>query len=188
MPESPRRLFLRVGVKLMFLLAITTSGYVLLFSGEPQETVQPTQPPSLHINLADIPPDTVQRMLWQGGNLLLLRRSKTLLAALQNHRQQLLFPQPLPASAEIYVAFDRGSGLGCPLQWITPAAGVDGAPLKPWPGGLRDSCDGSWYDAAGRVFRGQSATRDLTSPAYRLTGELLEIGTSGDNPGPQSEE
>ncbi len=169
MPDSSRRLFLRVGVKLMFLLAIAASGYVLFSPAERPETTPPEQLPPLRVKLTDIPPDTLQRLPRAGGNLILIRHSN---------------PSDTPEREGIYVAFDRGGGLGCPLQWIPPATRVDGAPLKPWPGGLRDSCDGSWYDATGHVFEGQSTTRDLVSPTYRLIGELLEIGTSGDNPAP----
>lgn len=168
MPDSSRRLFLRVGVKLMFLLAIAASGYVLFSPVETPETAPPERLPPLRVKLADIPPDTLQRLPWPGGNLILIRSN----------------PSGSPERDGVYVAYDRGSGLGCPLQWYPPATRVDGAPVKPWLGGLRDSCDGSWYDASGRVFEGQSATRDLASPAYRLTGELLEIGTSSDNPAP----
>jgi len=168
----------------MFLAAIGTSIYVLLASVEQQQSFRQKQPISLQIRPAELPPGEFQRIPWQGGNLILLHHSEALHTALENHRQELHDPRPLSGPAEFYVAFDRGTGLGCPLQWVAPANNAADAPLQPWPGGLRDSCDGSWYDAAGRVFKGQAATRNLDAPAYRLEGELLIVGTNGDNPVP----
>ncbi len=160
MQDNPRRLLLRVGVKLMFLAAIGSITYVLLVSVLAPTSRAQARPEPLHLRLAELSPAEFQRLPWQGGNLILLHRS----------------------ASEIYIAFDRGTGLGCPLQWFPPSTTLPDTPLQPWPGGLRDSCDGSWYDMMGKVFKGQAATGNLESPAYRITGELLEIGTNSDNP------
>lgn len=170
MQDNPRRLLLRLGVKLMFLIAVVFSAYILIAPIEERKPQQAKQTPPLRIHLNELASD-FQRIPWQGGNLILLRGNGAT-------------PGRLSDPHYIYVAFDRGGGLGCPLQWLPPAASVENAPLRPWPGGLRDSCDGTWYDTAGRVFSGQAITRNLESPAYRLVGELLEIGGYGDNPVP----
>jgi ubiquinol-cytochrome c reductase iron-sulfur subunit len=196
MHDSPRRLLLRVAVKLLFLIGIGISIYILFASTGEQSPIKPTLPAPLRIPLAQMNGNTFQRLPWQGGNLLLLRRTPGELAQLGSHDEQLLNPDsvhahqppalPSPARSlypELFIAFDRGTDLGCPLQWIAAGA-ADGAPIQPWPGGFRDSCAGSWYDAAGRVFKGQAAKRNLEIPAYRIDGELLEIGTRGDNPAP----
>lgn len=160
MQDTPRRLFLRVGVKLMFLVAVGMIAYVLLVPVTEQTSSTETKPEPLRLRLTELPSTEFQRLPWQGGNLILLRRGTT----------------------EIYIAFDRGTGMGCPLQWFPASTRLPDAPIQPWPGGLRDSCDGSWYDMTGKVFKGQAATGNLESPAYRITGELLEIGTNSDNP------
>lgn len=196
MHDTPKRLFLRLAVKLLFLIGITISLYVLFASTGEQTptTAAPLQP--LRLSLTPTQDNTLQRIPWQGGNLLLLQRSPTELKQLSQHDQRLLDPdslharQPATLSSpgrslrpELFLAFDRGTDLGCPLQWV--AAGAAGnTPIQPWPGGFRDSCGGSWYDAAGRVFRGQSASRNLDIPDYRFEGDLLEIGSTGDNPTP----
>jgi hypothetical protein len=166
-----RRLLLRIGVKLMFLIAIVFSIYVLFASIDERDQSPGERSQLLRIRLSDLATNEFQRIPWQSGNLILLRGNAE-------------FPGKLADPRYIFIAFDRGSGLGCPLQWVPPATSAENAPLRPWPGGLRDSCDGTWYDTAGRVFSGQAVTDNLESPAYRLVGELLEIGTNSDNPLP----
>jgi len=186
MADNPRRLLLRVGVKLMFLTALAFSAYVLLSStGDPAP--QRTTPP-IRIDLTANTNLPFQRIPWAGGNLILLRRSPAVMAELGRHDARLLEPitHTTPEQSphqEFFLAYDRGGELGCPLQWLAPGS-VPEAPLRPWPGGFRDTCGGSWYDAAGRVFRGQAARRNLAIPDYRISAGLLEVGTSGDNAAP----
>jgi ubiquinol-cytochrome c reductase iron-sulfur subunit len=192
--DTPRRLFLRLAVKLLFLLGVLAFIYILFAAtGEETGTTASRKTP-LQVTIPQS--GQFQRIPWQGGNILLLRRNKELLTQLNRHNAQLLDPDSIAAHQpanlpspgrslrpELFVAFDRGTDLGCPLQWIAPD-NPRKAPLQPWPGGFRDTCGGSWYDAAGRVFKGQNATRNLDIPDYRLDGVLLEIGTNGDNPVP----
>jgi len=184
MPDTTRHLLLRVGVKLMFLTALAFSAYVLLSSTGDPSPRQAMAPPALRLDLtASTSP--FQRIPWAGGNLILLRRSPAVLEQLGRHDELLLEPT-LPKhnlNQAFFLAYDRGGELGCPLQWLAPG-NVREAPLNPWPGGFRDSCGGSWYDAAGRVFRGQAARRNLASPDYRIAAGLLEVGPSSDNAAP----
>lgn len=196
MLESPTRLLLRVSVKLLFLFGLGITLYALFSSLTTDSGETPTMAPPLLFPLESLPENQALRLFWAGGNLILVRRSDATLATLETARDELLDPfseyarqpQGLPALTrsvrpELFVAFDRGTDLGCPLAWV-PAGNPD-APLQPWPGGFRDSCRGSWYDAAGRVFKGQQAGRNLDIPPYRYRGEdLLEIGLSGDNAAP----
>lgn len=197
MVDSSRRLILRVSVKLMLLFMAITMLFVLLSSIErdDSENVGVSIPP-LRLQLPDKPETNPRRIPWAGGNLIMIWRDATLLNSLTQHDSELLEPlfQPAHQSTErshpghathpeIFIAFDRGTDMGCPLNWI-PAGNHD-APLQPWPGGFRDNCRGSWYDAAGRVFKGQEAQRNLDIPPYRLLeGGLLEIGVSRDNAAP----
>jgi ubiquinol-cytochrome c reductase iron-sulfur subunit len=194
MPDSLRRLQLRVAVKLMLLVTVATVLYILLASTDkPEESPEGIAPLQIALD-REAMAGTLQRIRWGGGNLLLIRRNSPLLASLAANEAELLDPhsgsarQPAGLSnpgrarhPEWFLAFDRGSDMGCPLRWV--AAGAADAPLQPWPGGLRDNCRGSWYDAAGRVFRNQEAKRNLDIPPYRLLREnLLEVGINGDNP------
>lgn len=197
MPDSPRRLLLRVSVKLMLLFAFGSSLYIL-FAGIGNQTTQvsDTTHQPLRFELGRLTADTPQRLVWERGNLIIIRRNTALLESLHELDSRLQDPysrssnQPSGLSTperallpEFFIAFDRGTDMGCPLSWIP--RGDRTAPLQPWPGGFRDSCRGSWYDASGRVFRNQEAKRNLDIPKYRLIGEdLLEVGGSGDNAGP----
>lgn len=194
MQDTPRRLLLRLGVKLMGLSALLLSVYILIASvsdnvGTPEPETAPLQ-----IDLAALNGATFSRIPWSGGNLLLLRRNTAQLESLPGLKTQLLDPQsrhaeqppglPAPQRSHLpdyFLAYDKGGDMGCPLNWIP--AGDRTAPQQPWPGGFRDSCQGAWYDAAGRVFRNQQASRNLTVPPHRLIGpDLLEVGVNGDNP------
>jgi ubiquinol-cytochrome c reductase iron-sulfur subunit len=195
MAETSTRLVLRVGVKLMALLSIGFALYALLVSvhSDNDEAIA-VQPILFH--LTELPENQALRVPWAGGNLILVRRNALSLASLAADTGELLDPasgesrQPdgLPVSTrslrpEIFVAFDRGTDMGCPLSWLPPDSRE--APLQPWHGGFRDSCRGSWYDAAGRVFKAQQAGRNLDIPPYRFRDkDLLEIGQSGDNAAP----
>lgn len=197
MPDSSRRLILRVGVKLMLLFSVASTLYVLLAGIDNQEVHTPdTAHQPLQRRLSQIPQTNPQRLIWSGGNLILIWRDEALLNSLHLHEAQLRDPYsrsdhqshvpPSPARSlkpGIFIAFDRGTDMGCPLSWIP--AGHNEAPRQPWPGGFRDNCRGSWYDAAGRVFRNQEASRNLDIPQYHyLDDDLLEVGRSGDNAAP----
>jgi len=197
MAISSRRLMLRLGVKLMLFSAAAAVLYVLLSSiDKPDDAGQAANIAPLRIPIPEPSTPNPQRVVWAGGNIILIRRDAALLAALQHHTKRLHDPdsrsarQPPAISGpgralrpELFIAYDRGTDMGCPLRWVP--AGHPAAPLQPWPGGFRDNCRGSWYDAAGRVLSGQEAKRNLDIPPYRyLAGGLLEIGGSGDNAAP----
>jgi ubiquinol-cytochrome c reductase iron-sulfur subunit len=193
MTDNPRRLLLRLGVKLFSLLSVALVAFVLLSSVEDDPAAEKTRPESLKIRLTPLDNLRFSRQPWEGGNLILLRYPLSrrpaappparLLDPLSKNARQ---PDGLSDTgrslhAGLFLAYDRGTDMGCPLTWI--AAGNSAAPMQPWPGGFRDSCNGSWYDAAGRVFKDQQAQRNLDIPPYRLIApDLLEVGVNGDNP------
>ena len=45
-----------------------------------------------------------------------------------------------------------------------------------WPGGFVDSCDASRYDLAGRVFREQSAKKNIVVPEWQLVDGNIVVG------------
>lgn len=197
MADTPVRLLLRVSVKLFSLLGLGAVLYALFSSlGNNKPEEHPVAAAPLIQSLEEFAEDRAHRIEWGMGNLILVRRNEETLASLRKESESLLDPNsrharqpenlsPLVRSVrpDLFIAFDRGTDLGCPLTWIAP--GNREAPLQPWSGGFRDSCRGSWYDAAGRVFKGQQAGRNLDIPPYRFRSEdLLEIGPYGDNPIP----
>lgn len=196
MTDTHTRLLLRVSVKLFFLSGLAAVLYALFSSLDSNTSAPSTAPAPLLYKLAPFAQSRSYRLAWGGGNLILVQRNEEMLASLEHGTENLLDPlsrqarQPenLPPVTrsirpQLFIAFDRGTDLGCPLRWIPPNAPE--APQQPWPGGFRDSCRGSWYDAAGRVFKGQQAGRNLDIPPYRFLGkDLLEVGRYRDNPPP----
>lgn len=157
MSDSPRRLILRVSLKLFALTGLLLVTLPLIRScddGEAEPGVAP-----LHLPLATIPIGEAQRLTWQGGALQVLR---------------------IDATAAPLIFFDRGGTLNCPLRWYP--AGASDAPSQPWIGGFRDQCSNTWYEFDGRQVAGESAAPGLQSPPYYLdSGNLLHIGVNGDN-------
>jgi Rieske Fe-S protein len=161
MQDSPRRLLLRVTLKLLSLTALLIIAYALL-SGDEGEEAEPRPQPPLQIELNSLKAGSVQRIEWAGGPLQLLR---------------------LEGDETFRLFYDRGGNLGCPLAWQAP--GSTHAPQQPWPGGFRDQCSGSWYRYDGTVLPDQEVSQNLQSPPHRLLdGHLLQIGVNGDNAAP----
>jgi len=161
MQDSPRRLLLRVTLKLLSLAALIIVAYALLSEDEGEEA-QSKSVPTLQIELNSLKANSAQRIEWAGGPLQLLR---------------------LEGDGAFALFYDRGGNLGCPLAW--QAAGSTEAPQRPWPGGFRDQCSGTWYRYDGTVLPNQGVSQDLQGPPHRLVnGHLLQIGVNGDNAAP----
>lgn len=163
--STARRLWLTRAIKVMGLALIGGFGYVL-YATLPSSAPRPA-PPELRVSLRDLSDGTVLTLRWGERPIIVLHRTPAMVASLERH-DDLVHPAPVAHTA-YFVAIDRGTDLGCPLRYIPP--GADDTPRRPWPGGFRDSCGGSWYDAAGRVFKGQSATADLQLPPYHVTAD-----------------
>lgn len=141
--------------------------------------------PALTVDLAAAAPGEVRLVDWGGRQVLVQRRDGATIDALAAANPALADSasaasmQPEPARnryrslrPEFFVALAHDTGPGCLVEWL-PAGAAD-APA-PWHGGFRDRCAGSWYDAAGRVYRGQSAPRNLIVPPhhFRTATELV---------------
>ena len=161
MPDTSRRLILRVIIKLLSLTALIITGYVF-FSSYDEKTTSSTGIVPLRIELNTLQLAQPQRLEWAGGPLQLIRMSN---------------------NAQLYLFYDRGGNLNCPLSWQPPKSSQ--APHQPWPGGFRDQCSGVWYRYDGQVLPGQRTEQNLQAPPYRLINRhLLEIGVNGDNAAP----
>lgn len=159
MHDTARRLYLRVTLKLLTLIALLAFGYVLFSGGERTAETPPPRAP-LQVRLETVQPGQPQRLEWAGGPLQLLRMG-----------------------GRLYLYQDRGGSLGCPLAWQPP--GSTAAPRQPWPGGFRDQCNATWYLYDGSVLPDQGSRDNLQAVPYRLRGgNLLEVGLSGDNAAP----
>lgn len=194
MPDSTRRLALRVAVKFAVLGALLLFAYVLLGSlrcSPWPEHAHPPQRQQVKVTAAN----PLERIRWSGGSVLVLYRDEGLLNELSKPHTMRLDPtihqaeQPvdLPALRAYdparLVLFDRAGEMNCPLEWLPP--GSRKPPIQPWPGGFREICRNGWYDAAGRPFV-PAGGRAIAVPDYHWEeGHLLILGSGGDNRPPK---
>lgn len=193
MPENTHRLALRVAVKLAALGSLLLFAYILFgslrCSPQPERSLAPLQQ-QVQVDARH----PLARIPWEGGNVLVLYRDEATLMGLSTPHPDLARPssieQPndLPALRAYHparlVLFDRGGDMNCPLEWVP--AGSRQPPYQPWPGGFREICRNTWYDAAGRHFGRPGSGRDIAVPEYHWQQEnLLILGIGGDNPPPQ---
>jgi len=174
--EPGLRLHLRVALKLMAALALVIFVFLLisgLFSGPGNIRL------ALEVDLSAIAAGEAQRVRWNDRRVLVLHRDAAMLAALAED-EDLYDPasrfdrRPRGLSAthrgwvpQWLVVYAASTDLGCDLDVVPPGAEAD------WDGGFRDHCRGGRYDFAGRVYRDQSAMRNLEIPPHRIDGERL---------------
>jgi len=130
--------------------------------------------------MADLQKNGAAHTQWNGLPVIVLLRSKPAMALLESPPAALRDPdsersvQPeqarnpwRSARPEVFVAIALGTDLRCPVQARTEA----GLLL-----GFIDQCRGWRYDAAGRVFDGQGALRNLRIPPYHIDNDRIVIG------------
>lgn len=183
----PSRITLRVIMKLLLLVILLSIAWVTLsFVRSNAGSEAGTE--SMQIRLGGIPSGGFATHNWDGKAVLVLRRSTVQLQALAQLTPSMLVDPDAtsdsqPAFAknlyrslqpEWFVAIAHGTDLGCPIRYL-PA---DGSTFlgHPWAGGFSDSCGGSRYDLAGRVYVRQNANRNLRVPDYRIKGDVLYLG------------
>ena len=128
------------------------------------------------------------RVAWRGKPVWILNRTPEVLATLTTLDNKLADPQsaaslqpedsknPLRSiKPEIFVAVGLCTHLGCSPTFRPEIAPHDLG--QDWKGGFFCPCHGSWFDLAGRVYRGVPAPTNLEVPPYRfVTDNLIIIG------------
>lgn len=173
--DSLNRMRIRALLKLMVLGAVIVFAGVLgsyalsvLGGGESERRI---------VELDGIGPGELKRLDWEGRRILVLHRDSGLQQALGKD-DELVDPrarrgqQPdgleLPLRSlrpQWLVVIGESTDLGCELDLVHPDEADD------WSGGFVDRCRGGRYDAAGRVYDGQDARRNLPIPEYRFSGD-----------------
>ncbi|MGH8620559.1 MAG: ubiquinol-cytochrome c reductase iron-sulfur subunit [Burkholderiales bacterium] len=142
-------------------------------------------------NFATLGPGEQLTVEWRGKPLWILRRTATMLKALENpaHRAKLADPdsrltsqQPAFArnafrslNPEYLVLVPICTHLGCVPTFRPEVAPPDLGPE--WPGGYFCPCHGSKFDFAGRVYRNVPAPTNLVVPPHRyLSASAVRIG------------
>lgn len=132
------------------------------------------------------------RVAWRGKPVWILNRTPQVLETLATLDPELRDPlsvesiQPEssknPARSikpEIFVAVGLCTHLGCSPTFRPEVAPPDLG--EKWKGGFFCPCHGSWFDLAGRVYRGVPAPTNLEIPPYRyITDTLLIVGESAE--------
>jgi ubiquinol-cytochrome c reductase iron-sulfur subunit len=128
------------------------------------------------------------RVAWRGKPVWILNRTPQVLETLATLDSELRDPLSLesiqPESSknpvrsikpEILVAVGLCTHLGCSPTFRPEIAPHDLG--DKWKGGFFCPCHGSWFDLAGRVYRGVPAPTNLEIPPYRyITDTQLIIG------------
>lgn len=161
----------------------------VLLSSDKDARVMPTQ----LVDLSTIKQGEHRIILWDGRPVIVYRRSledtQFLEVAHAEHRAVLNDPdskrsrQPTWAlnafrskQPEWFISIGVGTDFSCPIGFSE--ASNERVQQQPWRGGFTDDCRGSKYDLAGRVYKGQYATKNLIVPNYTIRGTTLVLGGS----------
>ena len=142
----------------------------------------------VEVDISKMESGQLLRVEWRGKPVWLLNRTPEVLETLATLDDQLSDPRSLvsiqPKSSqnayrsikpEIFLAIGLCTHLGCSPTFRPEIAPNDLG--KEWKGGFFCPCHGSWFDLAGRVYRGVPAPTNLEIPPYQyLTDTLIVIG------------
>lgn len=145
----------------------------------------------VEVDLSKMEPGQLIRVAWRGKPVWVLNRTTEVLATLATIQDQLADPlsnesiQPeysknptRSIKPEIFVAIGLCTHLGCSPTFRPEIAPPDLGDR--WKGGFFCPCHGSWFDLAGRVYRGVPAPTNLEIPPYRyINDQLIIIGEEG---------
>ena len=142
----------------------------------------------VEVDISKMEPGQLLRVEWRGKPVWLLNRTPEVLETLATLDDQLSDPRSMvsiqPKSSqnafrsikpELFLAIGLCTHLGCSPTFRPEIAPNDLG--KEWKGGFFCPCHGSWFDLAGRVYRGMPAPTNLEIPPYQyLTDTLIVIG------------
>jgi ubiquinol-cytochrome c reductase iron-sulfur subunit len=174
--DNNTRQLLRVAVKVMVGIGLLLFVLMLVSSLSGRDTSKPSIP-AMVVNTQDIQIGEARFVLWEGRPVVVYHRSDTDREAIDLAKQKLLDATILPTQkSPWFVAYSNGTDLGCPIKLLAPGGSFQG---EEWLGGFIDTCRGSRYDFAGRVFAGQNAARNLGVPPFVLksSGDIV-LGAS----------
>jgi ubiquinol-cytochrome c reductase iron-sulfur subunit len=142
----------------------------------------------VEVDISKMEPGQLVRVAWRGKPVWILNRTPQVLETLATLDKELADPMSQeslqPESSknavrsikpEIFVAVGLCTHLGCSPTFRPEIAPPDLG--NEWKGGFFCPCHGSWFDLAGRVYRGVPAPTNLEIPPYRyITDEMIIVG------------
>jgi len=154
---------------------------------QPSEKAQAAGAP-VEVDISKLEPGQIIRVMWRGKPVWIVQRSQESLQALPSLDGKLRDPasdeseQPEVArnayrsiKPEILIALGICTHLGCSPTYRPEVAPADLGPE--WKGGFFCPCHGSFFDLAGRVYKGVPAPRNLDIPPHHyLSDTRLLIG------------
>ena len=190
-PERARRLLrLRVLLKTMLAGAACVVAFVCFSAFLSDDGTEDTLP-GWRVAVGDMLPGETRMLTWDGRAVVVHRRTPEQIRLLEDAddtlRTRLRDPDSTRSEQpdtmrdalrskdpEWFVAIGLGTDYGCPVAWLAPEPTLFAG--APWPGGFVDSCRGSRYDLAGRVYAGQYADRNLVVPPHSVDDGVLLLG------------
>ena len=142
----------------------------------------------VEVDISKMEPGQLIRVAWRGKPVWILNRTPEVLETLKTLDDKLRDPlsnesdQPVytknpvrSLKPEIFIAVGLCTHLGCSPTFRPEIAPADLG--SDWKGGFFCPCHGSWFDLAGRVYRGVPAPTNLVIPPYRyVTDTQIIIG------------
>ena len=168
------------------------SGYLavpFLAQMQPSAKAMATGAP-VEVDISKMESGQLIRVAWRGKPVWVLNRTPQVLETLKTLDSELRDPlseesiQPEASKnpgrsikPDVFVAVGLCTHLGCSPTFRPEVAPPDLG--DKWKGGFFCPCHGSWFDLAGRVYRGVPAPTNLEIPPYRyITDTQLIIGES----------
>ena len=140
----------------------------------------------VEVDISKIEEGQLIRVAWRGKPVWILQRSPEVLKTLTMLDGELRDPQSMESSQpvlsknparslkpEIFVAVGLCTHLGCSPTFRPEVAPHDLG--EKWKGGFFCPCHGSWFDLAGRVYKGVPAPTNLEVPPYRYVNDTQII-------------
>ncbi len=140
----------------------------------------------VEVDISKIEEGQLIRVAWRGKPVWILQRSPEVLKTLSTLDGELRDPQSMESSQpdlsknasrslkpEIFVAVGLCTHLGCSPTFRPEVAPHDLG--ENWKGGFFCPCHGSWFDLAGRVYKGVPAPTNLEVPPYRYVNDTQII-------------
>ncbi len=146
----------------------------------------------VEVDLSKMEPGQLIRVAWRGKPVWVLNRTPEVITTLSTLDSKLADPMsneslqpensknPLRSiKPDIFVAVGLCTHLGCSPTFRPEIAPSDLG--NDWKGGFFCPCHGSWFDLAGRVYRGVPAPTNLEVPPYRFVKDtFIIIGEEGE--------
>ncbi|MGR9073514.1 MAG: ubiquinol-cytochrome c reductase iron-sulfur subunit [Gammaproteobacteria bacterium] len=185
--DQTKRQFLTSALTVVGAVGVGYLAVPFLAQMQPSVKAQAAGAP-VEVDLSKIETGQLVRVEWQGKPVWILKRTQQVLDNLKELEDRLRDPlsqeSKQPESSrnpvrsikpEIFVVIGLCTHLGCSPTYRPEIAPADlGAD---WKGGFFCPCHGSFFDLAGRVYRGVPAPTNLVVPPYKyLTETRILIG------------